>query len=337
MANKIRVLIVDDSSLMREALRTILDADPAIEVIGVAKDGLEGVEKALTLKPDVITMDLKMPILSGLGAIERIMEELPIPIIVVSSMETSVIVKALSVGAMDFVAVSADIEIISKDLVDKIKIASRVRPLRRFKFKAYSPAEKNVSKRDITKIIVIGVSTGGPQALQEVLSKMPRDFHQGILVVQHMSKGFIGGLAEWLNLTSCLEVRVAKAGDELKGGQILLAPDDYNMYINADGRIVLKEYTGKAPAHIPSIDETMKSAAEFYGENTIAVLMTGMGTDGVEGMKAVKASGGRTVAQDEASSVVFGMNKAAINSGCVDKIVPLSEIADEIVKSIRKD
>lgn len=334
MSNKIKVLIVDDSGLMREALRSVLESDPAIEVIGMAKDGLEGVEKAFALKPDVITMDLKMPILSGLGAIERIMEESPVPIIVVSTMETSVIVKALSVGAMDFVAVSSDIDTISRDLIEKIKIAARVKPLKRFKLKVCSPAEKSVSKKEIKKVVVIGVSTGGPQALQELLSKMPRDFHQGILVVQHMSKGFIGGLAEWLNITSCLEVRVAKAGDELRGGLVLLAPDDYNMYIDANARILLKEYAGKAPSHVPAIDETMKSAAKVFGENVIAVLMTGMGTDGVEGIKAVKQAGGKTIAQNQASSVVFGMNKAAIDSGCIDKVVHLSDIALEIVRSI---
>jgi len=334
MSNKIRVLIVDDSSLMREALRTVLEADPDIEVIGVAKDGLEGVEKAFALKPDVITMDLKMPILSGFGAIEKIMEELPIPIIVVSSMETSVIVKALSIGAMDFVSVSADIDTISKELLEKVKIASHIRALKRIKLKPFVPVAKIAVKNSVTKVVVIGVSTGGPQALQEVLSKLPKDFHQGILVVQHISQGFVGGLAEWLNITSHLEVRVAKAGDQLKGGLVLLAPDAYNMYVDEDGTIILKEYAGKAFAHIPSINETMKSVAKSYGSAAVAVIMTGMGSDGAEGVKAVRDAGGITIAQDEASSIIFGMNKAAIDAGCVDKVAALSKIADEIVNSI---
>ena len=335
---KIKVLIIDDSSLMRQALKSVLEEDPSVEVIGAAKDGKEGVEKAFALKPDVITMDLKMPVMSGVEAIEKIMEEMPIPIIVVSSMETDVIVKALSIGAMDFVAVTADIETISKELVEKIKIASRVRPLRRMKLKPCIPSSaKGVLGKKASSVVVIGVSTGGPQALQEVTTKLPKDFHGGILVVQHMSKGFIDGLAEWLNATSCLEVRVAKAGDELKTGVIFLAPDSYNMYISKDGIIMLKEYTGKALAHTPSIDETMKSVAESYGEDSVGVIMTGMGQDGVAGIKAIRKAGGRTIAQDQASSVVFGMNKVAIEAGLIDKIVSLSNIADEITNSVRQE
>ncbi len=205
---KIRVLIVDDSALMREALKNILESDAAVEVIGMAKDGREGFEKTLALKPDVITMDLKMPVMTGVEAIEKIMEEMPVPIIVVSSMEINVIVKALSIGAMDFVAVTSDIETISKELIDKVKIASRVKAIRRIKIKPYNKISKDAPHKAVSKVVVIGVSTGGPQALQEVLSGLPIDFHGGILIVQHMSKGFIEGLAEWLHSITRLAVRV---------------------------------------------------------------------------------------------------------------------------------
>jgi len=332
---KIRVLIIDDSALMREALKSIVERDPDIEVIGLAKDGKEGVDKALMLKPDVITMDLKMPMMSGLEAIEAIMEELPIPIIVVSSMDTTIIVKALSMGAMDFVAVTADIETIAVDLMTKIKIASRVKPLRRMKIKPYTmKAPKELSDGEASKVVAIGSSTGGPQALQHVFTQLPPDFPCGILVVQHMSKGFIEGLAEWLDTTTCLHVSVAKAGDVLKKGMIVLAPDDLNICIGDDGKITLSENTGRAIVHVPSIDVMMKSAADSYGENSIGVIMTGMGSDGVEGMRAIKKAGGKTIAQDEKTSVIYGMNKVAIDTGLIDRVVSLEEIARELTNLI---
>lgn len=335
MTNKIRVLIVDDSALMREALKSIIEQDSDIEVVGLAKNGKEGVEKALLLKPDVITMDLKMPMMSGLEATETIMEELPMPIIVVSSMDITVIVKALSIGAMDFVAVTSDIETIASDLITKIKIASRVKPLRRMKVKpCVIKAPKKITEKETSKIVAIGVSTGGPQALQQIFSKLPPNFPCGIVVVQHMSKGFIDGLAEWLNTTSCLHVSVAKAGDALRKGMILLAPDDLHMRMGSDGKITLSENTSKAIIHVPSIDVMMKSVADYYQDNAIGVIMTGMGQDGVEGIRAIKNSGGRTVAQDEKSSVIFGMNKVAIDEGLIDKIISLEMIAQELTNMV---
>ena len=332
---KIRVLIVDDSALMREALKSIIEQNSEIEVVGLAKNGKEGVEKALLLIPDVSTMDMKMPMMSGLEATEAIMEELPIPIIVVSSMDITVIVKALSIGAMDFVAVTSDIETIAADLITKIKIASRVKPLRRMKIKPCGiKTPKELSNKGTLKAVAIGISTGGPQALQQILSKLPLDFPAGILVVQHMSKGFIGGLAEWLNTTSCLHVNVANAGDFLKRGTILLAPDDLHTRIGDDGRIILSENTSKAIIHVPSIDVMMKSVADYYQDNAIGVIMTGMGQDGVEGIRAIKRAGGRTIAQDERTSVIFGMNKVAIDTGFVDRVVPLEGMAQELTNII---
>jgi len=335
MAGKIRVLIVDDSAFMREALKSIIEQNPDIEVVGLAKNGKEGVEKALLLKPDVITMDLKMPMMSGLEAIEAIMEESPIPIIVVSSMDITIIVKALSIGAMDFVAVTSDIETIAADLVTKIKIASRVKPLRRMKIKpCVIKAPKELSNKGTSKAVAIGISTGGPQALQQILAKLPLDFPAGILVVQHMSRGFIDGLAEWLNTTSCLHVSIAKAGDALKRGMILLAPDDLHMRIGDNGRIVLSENTSKDIIHVPSIDVMMKSVADYYGENAIGVIMTGMGQDGVEGIRAIRKASGRTIAQDEKTSVIFGMNKAAIDMGLIDKVIALESMAQELTNIV---
>jgi two-component system chemotaxis response regulator CheB len=334
-SDKIRVLIVDDSTLMREALKYILEKDPSIEVVGMAANGKEGVAKALALKPAVITMDLKMPIMSGIEAIEEIMLELPTPIIVISTLDVPVIMAALEIGAMDFIAVTGDIETISGDLVQKVRIASKVRPIRRYRPRPVIPpcSKSSVPQKRANKVIAIGVSTGGPQALEVVLSTLPRDFRGAILVVQHMSKGFIGGLAEWLNTSSHLDVRVAKAGDVLSAGAVLLAPDDYHVTIDKDNVILLKEPSGKH-AHVPSIDVMMASVAEICGANAVGVLMTGMGSDGVDGMKSIKRRGGRTIVQDQESSVVYGMNKCAVDSGCADVVVPLARIAEEIIRCL---
>jgi len=332
--DKIRVLIVDDSALMREALNSILSADPQIEVVGMAKDGDEGVKKALALKPNVITMDLKMPVMGGLEAIEQIMGESPIPIIVVSGMDVQVIVRALTIGAMDFVPVTQEIEQIAQSLIEKIKIASRVKPIRRLKVKPLAKISLQKKKAEANKVVAIGISTGGPQALQLVLSGLPQDLAAGILVVQHMSAGFMDGLIEWLRLSSAMEVKQASSGEALKAGQIIFAPDNYNMLIDEEGRISLKEDTARRLLHVPSVDEMMKSAAESFGRDTIGVIMTGMGRDGVEGIKAIKKSGGVTIAQDEKTSVVFGMNKQAIDAGCIDRVVPLEKIAEEIIRTV---
>ena len=326
---KIRVLIVDDSTLMREAIRSILESTDLFEVVGIAKDGQEAVNKALVLKPDVITMDLKMPLLSGLEAIEEIMENNPIPIIVVSSMDKEVIIKTLACGAMDFVSVSQDINTLSEELIEKVKIASRVKPIRRMKFDC-PKIKKEIKTQNVSKVVGIGVSTGGPQALQQILMHMPSDFPAGIVVVQHISVGFIDGLAEWLNSCSHLQVKVAVSGDILKSATVFLAPDNYNITIDEDSRVILKEDALKKLTHVPSADVMLKSIAESFKQNAVGVLLTGMGRDGAEGMQAIKKAGGITIAQDEKSSVIFGMNKVAIEMGCIDQVVSLDKIPDEL-------
>ena len=336
MADKIRVLVVNDSTFMRMAIKAILEDDPQFEVIGLAKDGKEGVEKAFQLKPDVVIMDLEMPVMSGFEAIEKIMEENPLPIIVVSSMDIPVIIKALGVGAMGFVAIKQGIEENAVDLIEKVKIASRVRPLRRIKIgPIVKPPQIKAIKASPSKIVAIGISTGGPQELQVLLSKLPGNLSCGTLIVQYMPPGFVGGLAEWLNANSPLDIRVAKAGDILGIGEVLLAPDDYHIKIDAGRRIILAQDTTKSSFHVPSIDVMMQSVAEAFGKEVVGVIMTGMGHDGVEGIKAIKKAGGKTIAQDEITSVVFGMNREAIETGCVDSIVALEKIADEIIRTVR--
>lgn len=334
MSEKIKVLIVDDSALRREILKSILDSDPSIKVTGMAKNGKEGFEKTFALKPDLITMDLSMPVMDGFEATKRIMQELPTPIIVVSSLNTELIVKALNNGAMDFIAVTGGIEQITEDLLEKVKVVSRIKPIRRIKLASHR-TDKTTRQGEMSKVVAIGVSTGGPQALKIVLSELPANFSAGTLIVQHMAKGFINGLAEWLRQSCPLDIRVAKAGDVVERAVVLLAPDDFHMTVSANHIISLSGDAGNTATHIPSVGTMMKSVAKSYGENSIGVIMTGMGYDGVEGIKAIKNAGGVTIAQDEKSSAIFGMNKAAIATGCIDKTVPLENIAEEIIKEVQ--
>ncbi len=334
MPNNIRVLIVDDSTLVRQALSAILSSDPQIEVIGEARNGKEGYEKTLSLRPDVITMDVTMPVMDGVEATRLIMENVPTPIVIVSSRDVQVIVKALSFGAMDFVVSSEDFDAIKEDLLMKVRVASRVRAIRRIQIHP-------VSKRPLaphmaaSRVVALGISTGGPQALQVLLSKLPADFPAGMLVVQHISTGFIQGLVDWLSLTSPLTLRVAKAGDVLKSGVVLFAPDDVHMTVDSQEKIVLKEEISKKMFHVPSIDVMMRSAAEVFRRNTIGVIMTGMGRDGVEGIAAIRSAGGTTIAQDEQTSVIYGMNRVAVEAGTIQLVLPLEQIAEELVRGVQ--
>ena len=335
MSDKIRVLIVDDSALVRQSLKAILNSDPEIEVVGEARNGKEGYEKTVLLRPHVITMDLTMPVMDGTEAIGKIMQDFPTPIIVVSSMNVKVIVRALAIGAMDFVAVTQEIGEISEDLIEKVRIASRVRPLRRMKIANVIRKETGPRKELATRVVTIGVSTGGPQALQVLFSSMPADFPAAILVVQHISPGFVQGLAEWLGLTSPLHMQVAKTGDELKKGTVLFAPDGMHMTVDEQERIVLKEDVSQKMLHIPAIDVMMESVADVYQKKAVGVIMTGMGRDGVSGISMIKRNGGTTFAQDEKTSAIFGMNKIAIDAGVIDRVLPLEGIAGELVNLVQ--
>ena len=332
---KIRVLIVDDSALVRVALRTILESDPIFEVVGEAKDGREGVEKTFRLKPNVVTMDLKMPVMGGVEAIKEIMEKIPTPVIIISSLDVNVIVRALGAGAMDFVPVTGEVETIADEVIEKVRIASRIRPLKHIHLK---PLVHKVAERGLPesskKIVVIGISTGGPQALQVLFSQLPENFPAGIIVVQHMANGFVEGLTEWLQGSSPLQIRVAKAGDIIQRGTVLFAPDAVNLGISEQGTIFLKEDHSHKMLYVPSINFLMESAAMNYGQNLVGVLMTGMGSDGADGLGRIQRQGGVTIAQDEKSSIIFGMNKVAIEKGYADHILPLEKIADELIRLV---
>lgn len=334
MPNHIRVLIVDDSTLVRQALNEILSTDPDIEVIGEARNGKEGYEKTLALRPDVITMDITMPVMDGVQATELIMEKVPTPIVIVSSREVPVIVKALGFGAMDFVSSTEDFNEIKDELLQKVKIASRVRPFRRMRIQPVS--QRTIARRDAaSRVVALGISTGGPQALQLLLAKLPANFPASILVVQHISAGFIQGLADWLRVTSPLDIRVAKAGDTLKKGVVFFAPDDMHMIIDAEEKIALKEDVSRKMLHVPSIDVMMRSVAQVFQDNVVGVIMTGMGQDGVDGISAIKSAGGITIAQDEKTSAIYGMNKLAVDQGLIEHVLALDQIADELMRLVR--
>ena len=336
MSDKIRVLIVDDSSLMREAVRAILESDGSIEVVGMAKDADDAVAKTIALKPNVITMDINLPGRSGLEAISDIMNVQPTSIIVLSTMSVRAIIKALSLGALDFITIEQDVENVSKSLIEKIKIASRITPIKHpvVSRPPQKPITTVTGKGKPTRIVAIGISTGGPQALQVLLASLPANFPAALVIVQHMSAGFIVGLADWLKGTSAMDVCVAKSGEPLKNSTVYLAPDVYNLKINDDSSVVLSEPSAKT-LYAPSIDVMMKSLAETHSNRVIGVIMTGMSRDGVEGIKAIKAAGGFTIAQDEKSSIIFGMNKEAICTGCIDMVVSLENMAQELIRLVR--
>ncbi|MBF0216557.1 MAG: chemotaxis-specific protein-glutamate methyltransferase CheB [Candidatus Omnitrophica bacterium] len=334
---KIRVLIVDDSEFIRTVLREALETAPYIEIVGEADNGRDGIRQAFKLKPDVITMDLKMPIMDGFDAIGKIMEDNPIPIIVVSTLDEEIITKALSMGAMDFVHKARDMQTIAEDLTDKIRIASRIKPITRFKrvHTHRQPRDKAVANEPVqpgSKVIAIGVSTGGPQVTGTLIGLLPETLSTPILVVQHISEGFVQGLVKWMQGVSKLSVSIPSDGEKIKPGNIYFAPDKYHMVVKRKGVIGFEKKISNDEFHVPSIDRLFLSVSEVYGKDAMGIIMTGMGTDGVAGISAMKLVGATTIAQDEASSVIFGMNKAAIEKGVIDKILTPERIAEEIVR-----
>jgi len=351
----IKVLVVDDSAFMRVLVSDMLNADPGMEVVGVAKDGREGVERVKVLSPDVITMDVEMPKMNGIEAVEHIMAEKPTPVVMLSSLtkkNADVTLDALAKGAFDFVTkpsgtLSLDIERVKEELIAKIKSAyayagksgtgmrrlqsakKHKAPARDYAIYTRAPVEKGrISK----KVVVIGSSTGGPKSLDEIFSTLPSGVPAGMLVVQHMPPYFTKSLAERLDRDSPVHVSEGEEGNMITNGSALVVPGDYHMTVNSGGVHLNKEPPVNAIR--PSVDVTMQSVAKIYGSNTVGVLLTGMGRDGAEGMKAIKEWGGKTIACDEKTSIIFGMPQEAIKLGCVDKVVPLYEIADEIMKTL---
>ena len=336
MEKIVRVLIVDDSPYRQDALEAMLVTDPGIKVVGKANDGLEAVEMTERLRPTVLTMDFTMPRMNGREAIRNIMARTPTPIIVVSvtvESQMKFTFKCLELGALDFVPVRYDTERMARELIEKVKVASRVKVVRHVRpeiVHRIRPVHKDFVT---TKVIAIAASTGGPQALQQLLPCFPDDFPAGMVIVQHIAARFSKELAIWLDDKSRLTVKEAENGDRIKPGIVLVAPGDWHLFVRKDGSVRL----GKEPReliYVPSADVMLESIAKVYGPKALGVIMTGMGSDGAKGMAAMKAAGGRTLAQDEESSMVFGMNKVAIENGSIDQVVSLANLADAIINRI---
>lgn len=357
---KTRVLIVDDSSFMRMAIRSILSKDPAFDIVGTAADGIEGVEKALALKPDIITMDIEMPRMDGIAALKQIMAKAPTKVIMVSTLTNEgakATFEALDSGAIDYipknVTDSSDAQnIFRQELLRKIKEAVRSRfsrpggtlspSIRPASATAATAAQRPTASKFTGKKIQyvgIGASTGGPVALQEVLSRIPVNFPYGVMVGIHMPKAFTGPYAERLNAKCSMTIREAVEGDILKPGLALVAPGGmHTTLVRHAGNLVVRILpTSNYPqyVYIPSVDLMISSMAEASNGSMLGVILTGMGNDGFKGMQLLKQKGGLTIAQDEATSTIYGMPKACVDGGVADEVLPLGQIGFEISKFMK--
>ncbi|HUX42037.1 MAG TPA: chemotaxis-specific protein-glutamate methyltransferase CheB [Rectinemataceae bacterium] len=337
---KIRVLVADDSAIARAVLRDILEVDPEIAVIGEARDGREAVDLARRLRPDIVTMDLGMPILDGMGAITEIMASNPLPILVVSSaFDAEKAYAAVQRGALEVLAKPDASDASRAELVGKVKAlaSAKVRTLPRQggqRSAAPSPgfavAASNV-EAGVQPVFAIASSTGGPQALARILSALPQDFPASILIAQHISDGFAPGLVQWLSTITKLKVRLAAGGELPAAGEVYISPSESNLSLAPSGRLLLGTQVGRQVFH-PLCDALLASVAAARGKRGVGIILTGMSEDGARGLAEIKASGGLTIAQDEASSVVFGMNKVAIERGAALKVLSIEDIAPEMCR-----
>jgi two-component system chemotaxis response regulator CheB len=333
----IRVLVAEDSLTTRRLLVEILRSDPEIEIAGEASDGVEAVEMTKRLRPAVVTMDIKMPRMDGFEATRQIMVEAPTPIVIVSASvnirEVEVSMHALRAGALTVLPKpagpeAADFEAQRRRFVDMVKAMSDVKLVRRrAEPRAAQPLPLPPTAHQApARLVAVAASTGGPPALARILAELPEDFALPILVVQHISQGFVGGLARWLNTAGALPVKVAEDGEPLRPRTVYLAPDDRHLGVTYPGMIRLSD-TAPVEGFRPSASVLFESVAKVVGASAVALVLTGMGCDGLDGLHAIRRAGGRIIAQDEPTSVVFGMNGAAVASGLADLIVPLDALA----------
>jgi two-component system chemotaxis response regulator CheB len=353
---RIRVLVVDDSAFSRQTIRKMLESEEGIEVVGIATDGIDAIAKTLKLKPDLITLDLEMPEMDGFAFLRYLMKERPTPVIVVSSYSDSkTVFKALETGAVDFIAkptsrASQELNNIKDDLLRKVrsvrqmsldrlrKNLSLLENTRGFISDERSTVTTGESWNSVEdrKIEIIGIasSTGGPQALQLILTKLPEGFGPPILVSQHMPRGFTASLAERLNKLSKIRVKEAEDGEALQASTAYICPGGRHLVLKRmHGNLILRlEEATKDDKYIPSGDKMFFSIAEHFKSRSMGIVMTGMGNDGKKGLLEIKTKGGYTIAESEETAVVFGMPQEAIKAGAVTKVLPLYEIPYEIIK-----
>jgi two-component system chemotaxis response regulator CheB len=338
----IKVLVVDDSALMRKLIPQILERDNMIQVVGTAMDGQFALKKIGDLRPDVVTLDLEMPRMDGMETLREIMRRYALPVIIVSAHTkagAAATLRALSIGAFDFVAkpkdvLSAQLEGIAQELSTKIRVAAASRKLKAAPAAEVAPPvrKKKLEHSIAERVVGIGLSTGGPNALRYLLSRLPAEFPAAVLVVQHMPEGFTETLARRLDETCSLEVREAQSGDLLLAGRVLICPGNRHIKVRRMplGNIVILSDDAEVKGHRPSVDVLFSSLAREFGSDGVAVLMTGMGEDGADGLGEIQAHGGVTIAQNEESCVVFGMPRTAIERGYASKILPLESIPDAL-------
>jgi len=342
----IRTLIVDDSAFMRMAIRSMLASSSDIKIVGDACNGKEAVEKAKALHPDIIIMDVNMPVMDGLTAVKTIMGTDPVPIIMFSTLTTEgskEALEALHLGAIDFVTKSEshhDVNKVESELIDKIRNIHRSNPnilrllnMRRFKGEIVRGNWKCSGDFGI----LIGSSTGGPSSLEQIIPRLPGDLPAAVFIVQHMPEGnFCRQMAERLNFLSEIEVKEAKNNEKVKIGVVYLAPGGYHMQVKRALDVIRVKLVKGQPIHavMPAIDVTAESMLNVYGKNIVASILTGMGIDGAHGLKMIKKAGGSTIACSEDTCVIFGMPKAAIENGAIDIVKPIFEIPEEIVSRL---
>ncbi|MCX6844861.1 MAG: chemotaxis-specific protein-glutamate methyltransferase CheB [candidate division WOR-3 bacterium] len=344
----IRVLIVEDSPVAREFLAYVLSSDPAIQVVGFARNGVEAVEVARKERPDVITMDIHMPIMDGYEATRRIMETVPTPIVIVSGStganEVAGTFLALERGALAVVRRPpglnhAEFEAGSRELIQTVKLMSEIKVVRRIpraaREAAHFPTPGTAAPGAIIRAIAIGASTGGPPVLQRILSRLPRDLPVPLLIVQHMAAGFIRGFAEWLSGASSFPVHIASPGEVPLPGHGYTPPDGLHLGLDSDARIMLSDLPPENGLR-PAVAHLFRSVAQVLGPDAAGVLLTGMGTDGAKELKMMKDRGAITIAQDEASSVVFGMPGEAVKLGAAAYVLPPEGIAALLATLARK-
>lgn len=350
----IKVLIVDDSALMRKKIREMLETDPEIEVIGTARDGNDGVIKARALKPDVVTMDINMPVMDGLSALCLIVDEEICPVVMLSSLtqdgaETTF--EAMELGAFDYAAkpggtISVNIAVVTDDLIRKVKAAAKTR-IAKLKKKTVKPQKAKLileeEGEDISGLkdfpaVCIGISTGGPKTIFDVLPVLDKSFPAAVFMVQHMPPSFTATYARRLNEYCRIEVKESVAGEVVRPGVCYIAKGGFHMtfYRRPNGSVIIRHTRKPEHNFVPSVDVMMESARACYGSRTIGVLMTGMGDDGADSMVRIRTGGGYTIAESEESCVVFGMPNEAIERGGADVVLPSSKIAAEITRAVRK-